>query len=238
MLTLNAEGKTGSDAVDFVKDSLSENNNERELKIIIDRPDQSEVITKYLTSEGFSVLLEDDDGTMFLLASKPAQDDNDSDSKLESDSESELEPEPEFDSDIKLQDFLTPIENEDNSKNVSQVKPKVINNTVIKDSAAVILSYENKKYMPAFTEKIIDSLAKSKIKPDVIVLMNNAVPLATYNSQVCDELRELESLGVEILISESCADRLGVTEALGAGVLTDMSEIFEKIFSCEKVISL
>ena len=228
MLTLNAEGKTGSEAVDFVKDSLGENNNERELKILIDRPDQSEVITKYLTSEGFSVLLEDDDGTMFLLASKPAQDENDSDSE----SESEIEPEPEAKPDIKLQDLLTPIED------ASQVKPKVMNNTVIKDSAAVILSYENRKYMPEFTAKIIDSLNKAKIKPDVIVLMNNAVSLAAYNSQVCDKLRELESLGVEILISESCADRLGVTEALGAGALTDMSEIFEKIFSCEKVVSL
>ena len=234
MLTLNAEGKTGSDAVDFVKDSLSENENERELKIIIDRPDQSEGITKYLTSEGFNVLLEDDDGTMFLLASKTAQDDNDSDSESEIDSE----PEPESESDIKIQDFLTPIEVKDDTKTASQVKPKVINNTVIKDSSAVILSYENKKYMPAFTEKIIDSLNKSKIKPDVIVLMNNAVSLAAYNSQVCDELRELESNGVEILISESCADRLGLTEALGAGILTDMSEIFEKIFSCEKVVSL
>ena len=234
MLTLNAEGKTGSDAVDFVKDSLSENENERELKIIIDRPDQSEGITKYLTSEGFNVLLEDDDGTMFLLASKTAQDDNDSDSESEIDSE----PEPESESDIKIQDFLTPIEVKDDTKTASQVKPKVINNTVIKDSSAVILSYENKKYMPAFTEKIIDSLNKSKIKPDVIVLMNNAVSLAAYNSQVCDELKELEANGVEILISESCADRLGLTEALGAGILTDMSEIFEKIFSCEKVISL
>ena len=169
MLTLNAEGKTGSDAVDFVKDSLSANNDERELKIIIDRPDQSEGITKYLTSEGFNVLLEDDDGTMFLLASKTAQDDNDSDSDSDSESEIDSEPEPESESDIKIQDFLTPIEVKDDTKTASQVKPKVINNTVIKDSSAVILSYENKKYMPAFTEKIIDSLNKSKIKPDVIV---------------------------------------------------------------------
>ncbi|MBQ9404007.1 MAG: hypothetical protein IJU15_03395, partial [Synergistaceae bacterium] len=99
-------------------------------------------------------------------------------------------------------------------------------------------SYENKKYMPEFTAKIIASLNKSKIKPDVIVLMNNAVSLAAYNSTVCDALRELESIGVEILISDSCADRMGITEVLGAGTLADMSEIFEKIFTCEKVISL
>ncbi|MBQ6772563.1 MAG: hypothetical protein IJP48_00720 [Synergistaceae bacterium] len=230
MLTLNAEGKTGSEAVDFVKDSISksENANEHELKILIDRPDQSEGITKFLTSEGFTVLLEDDDGVMFLLASKPRSEDNDSDS------ESELEPEPESDSDIKIQDLIIP----DKADAQPQIKREVIKHTVIKDSAAVILSYENRKYMPEFTAKIIDSLNKAKIKPDVIVLMNNAVSLAAYNSQVCAELKELESDGVEILISESCADRMGVTEALGAGVLTEMSEIFEKIFSCKKVISL
>lgn len=238
MLTLNAEGKTGSDAVEFVKDSVSksENANEYEFKIIIDRPDQSDEITRYLTSEGFSVMLEDDEGTMFLLASKPRpqQDEN------EKENDSEAEPEPESESDIKLQDLLTP--DKEDSKIKPEIKtPKkleVIKHTVIKDSAAVILSYESKKYMPSFTAKIIASLNKAKIKPDVIVLMNNAVSLAAYNSQVCNELRELESLGVEILISESCADRMGVTEALGAGVLSDMSEIFETIFSCEKVISL
>ena len=219
MLTLNATEKTGPEAVNFVRDSLDEN--EHELKILIDSPSQSQEITKFLTSEGFRVILEDDDGVMFLSASKK-----------DSEIESEQEPEPESNSDIKLQDLLT----EDDPKTKLQVK--VMNNNVIKDSSAVILSYENKKYMPEFTAKIIASLNKSKIKPDVIVLMNNAVSLAAYNSPVCDALRELESIGVEILISDSCADRMGITEVLGAGTLADMSEIFEKIFTCEKVISL
>lgn len=216
MLTLNAAGKTGSESVEIVRGALDENENE--LKILIDSPAQSEGITKLLTSEGFNVLLEDDDGIMFLLATKK-------------ESEPEPEPEPELNSDIQLQDLLT-----DETKIKAQVK--VMNNTVIKDSSAVILSYENKKYMPEFTAKIISSLNKAKIKPDVIALMNNAVSLAAYNSPVCDALRELEAFGVEILVSDSCADRLGITEALGTGTLADMSEIFEKIFTCEKVISL
>lgn len=215
MLTLNATGKKGPEAVNFVRDSLDEN--ELELKILVDSPSQVQEVTKFLTSEGFKVLLEDDDGIMFLLASKK---------------DDEPEPEPESNSDIQLQDLLA----EDDAKTKRQVK--VMNNTVIKDSCAVILSYENKKYMPEFTAKIIASLNKSKIKPDVIALMNNAVSLAAYNSKVCDALRKLESIGVEILVSDSCADRMGITEALGAGTLADMSEIFEKIFTCEKVISL
>ena len=87
-------------------------------------------------------------------------------------------------------------------------------------------------------KKILDSLVKSKIKPDILALMNGAVNLAAYNSLTCNYLKELENNGVKILISESCSDYMGITEAVGAGTLVDMSEIFEEIFSCEKVISL
>ena len=86
--------------------------------------------------------------------------------------------------------------------------------------------------------KILSSLVQSKIKPEVLALMNGAVALAAYNSPSCDYLKELEAANVKILISESCADYMGVTEAIGVGSVVDMSEIFEEIFSCEKVVSL
>ena len=84
----------------------------------------------------------------------------------------------------------------------------------------------------------MSSLIKSRNKPDVIALVNNAVNLAAYNTPSCDDLKRLEASGVQILISESCADRTGITEALGAGVVVDMSEILDELFSCQKVVSL
>ena len=111
-------------------------------------------------------------------------------------------------------------------------------NINIKHSTGILISCETGKYKNIFMKKILDSLVKSKIKPDVLALMNGAVNLAAYNSLTCNYLKELENNGVKILISESCSDYMGITEAVGAGTLVDMSEIFEEIFSCEKVISL
>ena len=216
MLTLDAAGKSGSQAIDFVRDSL--NDNEDEFKILIDGPSQSDGLTNFLESEGFSVILEDDDGTLFLMATRDHSRDSVSD---------ETEPEPE----IAPEDLKLEPESQAHA-------PIIAKNHVIKDSSAVVISYETKKYMPAFTAKFINSLKESKIRPDVIVLMNCAVSLATYNSRACASLKELEASGVEVLVSESCADRMGLTEALGAGTLADMVEIIERIFSCEKVVSL
>ena len=62
--------------------------------------------------------------------------------------------------------------------------------------------------------------------------------IAAYNSPLCVTLKKLEAEGVQVLISESCADRLGITEAAGAGVIADMAEILDEIFSCGKIVSI
>ena len=116
------------------------------------------------------------------------------------------------------------------------IQPQPVNNIpVIKNSTGVLISGN---YKLPFFKKILSSLVTSKVKPNVIAFMNAAVKLAAYNSQTCGYLKTLESSGVKILISESCADSAGLSEAVGAGVMVDMSEIFEAIFTCEKVVSI
>ena len=127
-------------------------------------------------------------------------------------------------------------------KTESETKPPqaqpVTNAPVIKNHTGVLISCESGKYKRPFFKKVLMSLVTSKIKPDVLGLMNGAVRLAAYNAPTCAYLKALESDGVKVLISESCADNMGITEALGVGESVDMSEIFEAIFSCEKVVSI
>ena len=78
----------------------------------------------------------------------------------------------------------------------------------------------------------------SRIKPNIIALMNDSVKLAAYDSETCDYLKRLASEGVNILVSESCTDRLNLSEAVGTGELADMSVIIERVLECEKVISI
>ncbi len=105
-------------------------------------------------------------------------------------------------------------------------------------SSGVLISCENRKHKYSFLHRFLSSLYDAKPKPEVIALMNSAVKLAAYTSPSCTILKQLEDQGVSILVSESCADNLGITEAVGAGIMCQMSEILSKIFSCEKVVSI
>ena len=219
MLTLNALGIHGGDLVKFFQSSLKDNENE--LKILIDGPIQVEEIRKILEPQGFSdFILEDDDGNLYIETSK----------KLESPKPlPKINPAPE----IKT-DFPAPKPTPAPAQVVKPVQAKLN----LQNSTGVLISCGKGKYKKNFMQKILSSLVNSKIKPEILALMNDAVSLAAYNSSSCDYLKELEAAGVKILISESCADYLGITESIGAGTAVDMSEIFEKIFSCERILHL
>ena len=221
MLTLNALGKHGGDLIKFLRSELKDNENE--LKILIDGPIQVEEIRKFLEPLGFSdFILEDDDGNLYLMTSKKVE-------IVEDEAPPAPPPAP-----------VAVVPQVEKSEKISLAKEKenTIKNINIKNSTGILISCGTGKYKNIFMKKILASIINSKIKPNVIALMNGAVNLAAYNSVTCDYLKKLEADEVKILISESCADYMGISEAIGAGTLVDMSEIFEEIFSCEKVISL
>lgn len=113
-------------------------------------------------------------------------------------------------------------------------KTSIISPVSAPNSTGVLCSTDRGKFL----HNVIASIASASLKPEVIALMNSAVKLAAYNSKSCDSLKKLEAAGVKILVSDSCADRLGITEALGAGMLCEMSEIMDSLFACGKIMSL
>ena len=192
MLTLNA--------ANFLKDNTV-TNNEDSLRIELADFSQIDEISGLLKAQGYlEIIPEDDDGVMFLTASKK-----------KTKPEAVAAPEP---------------------------KPVVSAQSVIRNSTGLIISCESGKYARPFFKKALQSLLLSRTKPKVLALMNGAVSLAAYNSQTCQDIKKLEEAGVKVLISESCADVIGVSEAVGVGKKVDMSEIFEALFECEKVVSI
>ena len=187
--------------------------NETEVKILIEPP-QFANVKKSLEDLGFiDVILEDEDGNLYVIAKK-AKKESESVSNTESESDSEPEILP------------------------SKPEPKIKKAEIIKNSTGVLISCEAQKYKSPFIRKFLQSLVNSKIKPDVVALINGAVKTAAYNSPTCEYLKNLNASGVKILVSDSCSDRLGITEALGVGDVVDMSEIFEEIFSCERIVNV
>lgn len=190
MLTLTAAGKSSGDIEKLLHDASKDD----ELKILVDGPAQASEIKKLLEDQGFNdVVPEDDDGLLYLLATKKP-------------------PEPE-----------APLQ-----------KISVISPASAPNSTGVLLSSNREKFL----HKAVASIASASLKPEVIGLVNTAVKLAAYNSQSCASLKKLEASGVKILVSDSCADRMGITETLGAGMLCDMSVIIDSLFACGKIMSL
>ena len=128
---------------------------------------------------------------------------------------------------------------EDDEEPESKIKQSITNEIrVSRNTTAILISGENKKYRYDFLRKFLISLMNSRIKPNIIALMNDSVKLAAYDSETCDYLKRLESEGVNTLVSQSCTDRLKLSEAVGTGELADRSEIIERVLECEKVISI
>ena len=215
MLTLSAAGKSTDDIETLIHDALTGNPDEEELKILIDGPSRAGDIKKILETEGITdVVPEDDDGMLYLLATRKVQN-----------PEAEQTPESE-----------SPSESAQTTDPKTSPLPRKV--PAIPNSTGILISCEAGKYRPAFMAKFIASLAQAKTRPDVIGLLNAAVSLAAYNAVSCEDLKRLEADGVQILVSGACSDRLGMTEALGAGTLADMSEILDAVLSCEKIISI
>ena len=67
MLTITTAGKSANDALTIVKNAASGN---EAMKILVDGPAQVDTLKKFLDTQGYSVVIEDDEGTLYLTAMK------------------------------------------------------------------------------------------------------------------------------------------------------------------------
>lgn len=71
-----------------------------------------------------------------------------------------------------------------------------------------------------------------------LVFVNHGVTLATDDSAVLDELRELETSGVTILVCGTCLTHLDLMEKKAIGQTTNMLDIVTAMQLADKVINL
>ncbi len=71
-----------------------------------------------------------------------------------------------------------------------------------------------------------------------LVFVNHGVTLATNDSEVLDELRELEASGVTILVCGTCLTHLGLMEKKAIGQTTNMLDIVTAMQLADKVVNL
>jgi selenium metabolism protein YedF len=72
--------------------------------------------------------------------------------------------------------------------------------------------------------------------PVKIVFYNKGVTIVTKSSSVIEHLRDLEKMGVELLLCATCVGYYKLEEEIGAGILSNMYVIAESMASAGSII--
>ena len=72
--------------------------------------------------------------------------------------------------------------------------------------------------------------------PQKMLFYNNGVKLLTNNSPVIENLKDLEKMGVELLICGTCANHYKIESDLGAGKVSNMYSIAEAMASAGSIL--
>ena len=214
MLTVNIISKSINEALSLTRAAIEQENDG--VRLLSDSPDTALNIKKFLETQNYEVMFEDDNGKIILTATfrtspQPSQ--------------NEFKPII----NTPAQPIIKPVQR------LSPIDFKTAFGILITGKN---FSRESRQYGRVFLKRVIESLNSLKKIPDVIALMNEGVKLALYNSASCDFLKELEQKGCRVMISGMCADNFGLTESIGAGVISNIADIIEAVSSCDKVISL
>lgn len=73
------------------------------------------------------------------------------------------------------------------------------------------------------------ALTQQDVLPESVLLYNSGAYLSCEGSDNLEDLKALESQGVEILTCGTCLNHFGIAEKLGVGTVTNMYEIAERM---------
>ena len=88
----------------------------------------------------------------------------------------------------------------------------------------------------ALMKGFIYALTSQEGLPDTVIMYNGGARLPIEGSESLEDLKLLESQGVEILTCGTCLNHYGLTEKLSVGSVTNMYVICEKMLQAEKVV--
>ena len=87
-------------------------------------------------------------------------------------------------------------------------------------------------------QSFLNTIASLPQRPESILFMNNGVKLVTEGSHVLGELNKLSELGIELLACGTCLSRLGLSDKVVIGQVSNMFTLADIMMKADKVISL
>jgi selenium metabolism protein YedF len=82
----------------------------------------------------------------------------------------------------------------------------------------------------------VNTIKEVKPLPRIIVFYNSGVMLTTATSPLLAPLKELESLGVELIICGTCADFYKIKDRIGVGKISNMYSIISSLSNAASII--
>jgi len=73
----------------------------------------------------------------------------------------------------------------------------------------------------------LHTVCLQKEKPDVMIFYNTGVKLTVQGSEVLDDLKQLESEGVQLLVCGTCLNYFEIKDKLAAGTVSNMYDIVD-----------
>jgi selenium metabolism protein YedF len=73
--------------------------------------------------------------------------------------------------------------------------------------------------------------------PESIIFFNTGVKLAVRDSDVLDDLQELEAKGVRLIVCGTCTNFFEISKDLGVGTISNMYDILETMKKAGKIIA-
>ena len=97
---------------------------------------------------------------------------------------------------------------------------------------------ENLELGRLLMQSFLNTLQSLPERPETIILMNNGVKLVVEDSSVLGELRQLADDGMELLACGTCLSRLGLSDRVAIGQVSNMFTIADVMMKAGRVISL
>ena len=210
MIVVNATGRACPESVAMTKAALDKG--AEELEVLVDNPEAATNVKRLLEGRGFRVLLQDDDGRLKLTAGKKTEP-----SVSTSQASASQAPAP--------------------APAAPMPVPRPVEGMAVLITGKT-LGRNDEELGEILVKGFLGALSQLDVPPRTVALINEGVKLALFDSSSCDHLKNLERKGTNILVCGTCVNHFGITDSVGAGVISTMFEIVEALNGSGRILSL
>ena len=210
MIVVNATGRACPESVAMTKAALDKG--AEELEVLVDNPEAATNVKRLLEDRGFRVLLQDDDGRLKLTAGKKTEPSVSTSRASASQAQAPAPAAP------------MPV-------------PRPVEGMAVLITGKT-LGRNDEELGEILVRGFLGALSQLALPPRTVALINEGVKLALFDSSSCDHLKNLERKGTNILVCGTCVNHFGITDSVGAGVISTMFEIVESLNKAGKILSV